>query len=80
MLADDEIAKLKWKNGSEELQLIDFINKNQNSQNLKCYVGTDSQPGREYTKFATSVCLQSNKGIRFIIHTFRFKNYPLFTI
>ena len=80
MLTDDEIAKLKWKNGNEELQLTDFINRNQNNQDSKCYVGTDSQPGREYTKFATSVCLQGNNGIRFIVHTFRFKNYPDFSI
>ena len=35
MLADVEIAKLKWKNGEEELRLTDFINRNNDNQNLK---------------------------------------------
>ena len=78
MFTDDQIDKLKWKTGEEEILLDDFINRSKAV--TKCYVGTDSQPYDLYTKFAVSVCVQNSIGIRFIVHTFKFQNYPNFSI
>ena len=80
MLTDEQIKCLKWKNGNEELQLKDFIEKNTKKQKLKCYVGTDSQPFGDYTRFATSVCIQDDVGVKFVIHKFKFKNHSGFTV
>jgi predicted RNase H-related nuclease YkuK (DUF458 family) len=78
IFTDDQIGKIKWKNGDEEILLDNFINRNKKI--IKCYVGTDSQPCGPYTKFAISVCVQVNAGIRFVVHTFKFQNYPNFSV
>ncbi len=78
MYTEEQIGNLKWKNGDEELLLDDFIDKN--NEITRCYVGTDSQPGALYTTFATSVCIQDKHGIKFVIHSFKFKHHSNFSV
>ena len=79
MLTDDQIQNLKWKNSEGSFRINRFIENNK-AKIIKCFVGTDSQPGAKHTRFATSVCIQNSIGINFIVWTFTEKTHNGLTI
>ena len=78
-LTNEQIANLKWRDGSRCLQLCDFI-LDHRLNDAQCVIGTDSQPYANFTRFVTSVCFRTGNNISFITRSFKKRHDSNFTV